>query len=84
LVSHLEEMDAAEYLDEADAVERPLLNGEVELFNPVLICARHSESFLLLPAAGLAGSSQNKSPAIKGLRRLREPPANRASAHCRD
>jgi hypothetical protein len=29
LVSHLKEMDAAEYLDEADAVERPLFDREI-------------------------------------------------------
>ena len=57
LVCHLEEMDAAEYLDEADAVERPFLYRKIEFFDPMLICARHGESFLLLPAAGLAGSS---------------------------
>ena len=51
LVSHLKEMDAAEHLDEADAVERPFLNGKVEFLNPMLICARHGE----MPAAGRTG-----------------------------
>ena len=51
LVSHLKEMDAAEHLDEADAVERPFLNGKVEFLNPMPICARHGE----MPAAGRTG-----------------------------
>jgi hypothetical protein len=58
-------MDATEHLEKADAVERPLLDREVEFLNPMLICARHGESFLLLPAAGLAGSSHDSSPAVK-------------------
>ena len=50
-MSHLKEMDAAEHLDEADAVERPFLNGKVEFLNPMPICARHGE----MPAAGRTG-----------------------------
>ena len=34
-------MDAAEHYDEADAVECPFLDCEVEFFHPMLICARH-------------------------------------------
>jgi hypothetical protein len=33
LVSLLEEMDAAEHLYEADAIERPFLNGKVEFLD---------------------------------------------------
>jgi hypothetical protein len=34
LVSHPDEMDAAEQLDEADAVECPFLYRKIEFFNP--------------------------------------------------
>jgi len=43
LMRHLEQMYAAEHLDEADAIKRPFLNCKVKLFDPMLISARHDE-----------------------------------------
>ena len=34
-------------IKEADAVERPFLNGEVQLLDPMEICTRHGESPLI-------------------------------------
>jgi hypothetical protein len=36
-------MDAAEYLDEAHAVERPFLDRKIEFLNLMLICTRHGD-----------------------------------------
>jgi hypothetical protein len=44
-VSHLEQVDATEHLNEADAVEGPFLYRKIEFFDPVLNCARHGDSF---------------------------------------
>jgi hypothetical protein len=58
-------MDTAEHLDEADAIKRRFLNGEVELFNSMLICARYGKSSSDKPAASQTRSSQNSNPAVK-------------------
>jgi hypothetical protein len=58
MVRHLEEMHAAEHLDEAGAIERSLLNGEVQLLDPMLI-GRDMPNHPLKPAADHSFTAPN-------------------------
>jgi hypothetical protein len=66
-------MDAAEYLDKADAVERPFLDGKVEFLNPMLICAAWRITFNCPRRPGSIKSDQQRCHQAIAVDRQQDP-----------